>query len=137
MSVLDPLVLKDAHNTVVWLRPLPVVAKVATSPLKDPAAGLRLERDVLAHLAGTDASVSHLAKDLPAELHHAGGCPLLLLDYIEHDPAAAIPPATAKRVLKSVQEALRTYPGKLPPFTEQTGPNPSPSLRISPYSRPR
>ncbi len=118
LQVSDPLVLKDSNNTVVWLRPLPVVAKVGTNPLA-LATGLELERDVLAYLGGTDVPVAHLATGLPPELHRAADHSVLLLNYVEHDPAAAIAPTTARAALESVHDALRSYRGELPAFTER------------------
>jgi Phosphotransferase enzyme family len=118
LSAPAPLVLKDSNNTIVWLRPLPVVAKVATSTLPGRAAGLAVELDVLAYLTGSGAPVAQLADGLPPELHTAGGRSVLLLDYVEHDPGRPVPPETARAALVSVHDALRGYPGELPAFTD-------------------
>ncbi len=118
LSAPRPLVLKDSNNTVVWLRPLPVVAKVATSTLPGRAQQLALELDVLAHLGGTRAPVAPLAEGLPPELHTAGGLSVLLLSYVEHEANRSVPPEAAREALVSLHDALNDYPGDLPAFTD-------------------
>jgi hypothetical protein len=118
LEVHDPCVLKDSNNTVVWLRPLPVVAKVATSFARDDG-GLARELSVLAHLEGADAPVARLARDLEPKLHVHDGLTVLLLTYIEFDHTLDVPAGIAHATLSAVHEALRDFPGPLPTFTEQ------------------
>lgn len=119
----EPTVLKDSNNTVVWMRPLPIVAKVDTSTIagrgRGRGRGLELEQAVLAHLSATDAPVARLAAGLPRQLHRAAGRHVLLLDHLDVDPEAPVPPPDARRAVAAVHEALRAYPGPVPPFTDQ------------------
>ena len=52
----NPLLLQETNNTVVWLRPSDVIAKVGTSP--DSADELRREYEVARALAALGAPVA-------------------------------------------------------------------------------
>ncbi len=53
----DPVLLHETNNTVVWLRPSPVVAKVATRA--DAKLDLRLEHAVATELAALGADIAY------------------------------------------------------------------------------
>jgi hypothetical protein len=115
----NPVVLKDSNNTIVRLRPMPVVAKVATSPAPGAVRGQVRELDVLTYLSDSNAPVAHLAAGLPRRLHEAAGRSVLLLDYVDHDPEHPVSTDMAREAVASVHAALSDYPGELPAFTDQ------------------
>jgi hypothetical protein len=106
LEVHDPCVLKESNNTVVWLRPLPVVAKVATW-LAQAGGGLAHELSVLAHLEGADVPVARLARDLEPKLHVHDGLTVLLFTYIECDPTLEVHLGIARATLSAVPSASR------------------------------
>ena len=55
LANMDPTIVHDSNNTVVHLRPYPIVAKVGTTPLAGRADGLRRELRVLVFLAAAGA----------------------------------------------------------------------------------
>ena len=119
LSVVDPLVMTSSNSTVVWLRPLPLVAKVVCSSQPGAVRRLALELDVLTHLQNTDAPVAHLAPDLPFQLHQADGHCVLLLEHVDHDPGRPLPTVAARKALLAVHRHLLSYTGTLPTFTDQ------------------
>ena len=63
----DPVILSDSNNVVLWLRPAPVVAKVAAGHHR-----LALELAVGKHLVTLDAPVVPPAAELPERVHRFG-----------------------------------------------------------------
>ncbi|MHB8498754.1 MAG: hypothetical protein ACYDES_12360 [Acidimicrobiales bacterium] len=57
----DPLVLQESNNTVVWLRPHPVIAKVGTRA--DGAEGIVREHEVATALCSVGAPVVERSSD--------------------------------------------------------------------------
>lgn len=67
----DPVLLQETNNTVVWLRPSPVVGKVATRA--DAKLALRLEHAVATELAALGADIAYpLQGAQPAEDRSSG-----------------------------------------------------------------
>jgi hypothetical protein len=56
LHVEEPRVIQETHNTVVWLWPQPIIAKVGT--YRDTAEGLIREHDVASRLSALNASVA-------------------------------------------------------------------------------
>src|SRR5207237_8069078 len=71
LRTVEPLVLQDTNNTVVWLRPHPVVAKVATE--KQTRASVIRERDVCDYLVSVGAPVRPPWRHAPTYHHGPAG----------------------------------------------------------------
>ena len=115
----DALVLQDWNNTIVHLRPFPLVARVSTSPLAPFARSLEREVSVAAHLAARGAPVIAPSPLLPAGPHEHDG---LLLTFWEHStgPLADEGDAAAAGCsLREIHEAFGGFRGELPSFREQ------------------
>jgi hypothetical protein len=122
LAVADPVVLKDSNNTVIWMQPSALVAKVGTSTLGSAGLrGLGLELAVLAWLSGRGCPVRGLPSGLPQVLHRAGGMDVLLLEFVEAYLEGNVEPRLAQETLTAVHQALGSYPGRLPLFTDQLG----------------
>jgi hypothetical protein len=115
----SPSVLQDWNNTIVRLAPLPLVAKVSTSPLADGSRSLAREVSVAAHLAARGAPVIPPATLLPPGPHHVEGLVLTMWEYCAGEPVDESDAESAGTALAAVHEAFRDYPGDLPRFDEQ------------------
>jgi hypothetical protein len=115
----SPAVLQDWNNTTVHLAPLPLVAKVSTSPLADGSRSLAREVDVASHLADRGAPVIPPASVLPPGPHHVDGLVLTMWEYCAGEPVDEGDAESAGRALAAVHDAFLDYPGELPRFEEQ------------------
>lgn len=106
----DPVVLHDSNNTVVWLRPHAVVAKVATGH------HLRLDLEIAVgrHLVACGAPVIAPADALPPVPHHLGGLEATFWTYVGHADGQEPDEGELASALYSVHQALDTFPGALP-----------------------
>ena len=101
ISSTEPAVLADGANIVVYLRPVPVVAKVAAStPEVRPRVQdwLQRELDVSAFLVAEGAPVVPPSPELPATTHHGDGHVMSLWRYL--------PPADPSRALRADEETI-------------------------------
>ncbi|MGH9056368.1 MAG: phosphotransferase [Acidimicrobiales bacterium] len=112
----DPVVLHDSNNTLVWLRPHAVVAKVATGHHHR----LDLDMDVCRHLVACDAPAVPPADAVPPVLHRYGGYEATFWTY-EHQVRSKEEPDEADLAasLHAVHRALDTFPGKLPDLDDE------------------
>ena len=62
LAARDPVLLHETNNTVVWLRPEPVIAKVGTRPAA--ATDLRVEHAVATELAAAAPTSVHRSPTL-------------------------------------------------------------------------
>jgi hypothetical protein len=115
----SPVVVHDLNNTVVWLAPLPLVAKVSTSPLADGSRSLAREVSVAAHAAERGAPVIPPATLLPAGPHRADGLALTLWEHCPGEPIDESEFDAAGTALAQIHAALVDYPQDLPRFDEQ------------------
>ena len=112
----EPAVLADGANIVVYLRPAPVVAKVAASTTAvrpDVADWLQRELDVSAFLAAEGAPVVPPSPEMPATTHRDDGHVMSFWRYLPPaDPARAARPdeETIGSMLRDLHAALRRYP---------------------------
>ena len=112
-----PTILADSNNTIVWLAPAPIVAKVGTSHFRDAELeSLARELAVAAHLTGLGAPVVAPARGLPAGPHRWRDLTLTLWQYAEPIGEVAPEPAETAAVMSAVHEALAGFPGSLPRF---------------------
>ena len=85
LSGTEPVVLSDTNNLVLWLRPTPVVAKVATGHHRR----LGLELAVAKHLRERGAPIVPPAGALPQEVHQLGGFEITFWEYQQPDPVVS------------------------------------------------
>lgn len=114
VDVADPMTLSDSNNVVLWLRPAPVVAKVATGHHRR----LGLELLVARHLLDCHAPAVGPAPGLPQVLHSSDGFEMTFWRYEPSDDSEATSMATASAMFE-LHQALRTYPGPLPSFEDE------------------
>lgn len=117
-GVRQAVILTDWNNTIVWLAPSPIVAKVGTSHFADARLeSLERELAVAAHLAARGAPVVSPARDLPPGPHRWHELTVTLWQHVEPAPGAPPRSAAIAAALKSVHEALTDFAGPLPRFT--------------------
>ena len=112
----EPAILADGANIIVYLRPAPVVAKVAASTLAvrpDNEDRLQRELDVCAFLAAEGAPVAPPSAEIPATTHRHDGQMMSFWRYLPPaDPAGRLRPdeETIGSMLRDLHAALRRYP---------------------------
>jgi hypothetical protein len=80
----NPMILADSNNTIVWLAPAPIVAKVGTSHFRDvELESLARELAVGEHLAQLGAPIVPPVRQVAAGPHRWGGLTLTLWQYAE------------------------------------------------------
>jgi Ser/Thr protein kinase RdoA (MazF antagonist) len=117
LAVAEPLVLADGANVIAWLRPSPVVAKVAASTpavRADVAAWLQRELDLAEFLGRAGIPVMAPSPEVPVTVHHRDGHAMSFWTYLE--PSDAGPPGedVIGSMLRDLHAALRSYPRTLP-----------------------
>jgi Phosphotransferase enzyme family len=115
----SPTILKDANNTIVDLGEHGVVAKVGTSTLPGRAGAIETGLGILQHLAANGGPSVRPVSRVPLGPHAARGCVVILLDRLDHDGRAPIPPGVVAATLGELHAALSTYPHTLPRFDAQ------------------
>ena len=115
LRVDDPVVLRDRLNVLVWLKPAPIVARVAGT-IADVRPGdewLRREVAVAGSLAAAGAPVVAPSCELPPGPHLQAG---RLVSFWTHVPAreAPVDPVAAGEALRVCHAALRSFAGSLP-----------------------
>src|SRR5579875_2989544 len=116
----DAVILADRNNTVVWLRPAPVVAKVGTSHFGD--VGLEsVERElaVAEHLASHQAPCVRPARDIPPGPHHCQELVVTLWQRLEPAPCVVFSAVETAAPIKAVHDALLDFDGDLPLFSRE------------------
>ena len=112
-----PAILADSNNTIVWLAPAPIVAKVGTSHFRDAElVSLARELAVAAHLSRLGAPVVAPARAVAAGPHRWGDLTLTLWQYADPIGELALAPAEAAALLRTVHDGLAAFPGTLPSF---------------------
>lgn len=81
IQVTEPALLQETNNTVVWLRPSPVVAKVATRPASK--LGVRREHAVASELATLGANIAVPLPGLEPVEHLPTGFVVTLWERLE------------------------------------------------------
>src|SRR5206468_1498641 len=114
-----PVILADAHNTIVWLAPAPVVAKVATSPVGPAAKRLEREITVADHAASEGAPIARPSPLFEPRLYRSDSLAMTFWVHVEHDPAGKLDPQQAAGALGAVHDALLDVDGDLPDYTDR------------------
>lgn len=113
-SVDEPVLIQETNNTVVWLRPHAIVAKVATRA--DSADGLIREHAVVSALGALGAPVAPPVPNALPLRHPATGFVVTLWRRLDHDAAAQAPGSVVGASLTRLHEALWGCGVELPSF---------------------
>jgi hypothetical protein len=117
LRVEEPTVLNDLFSLMVYLKPAPVVARVATCMPKlrtSIAEWLEREIAVTTYLAERGAPVVAPSRELPPGPHERDGFPISFWTYVEPDPDRTPTTDDCSAMLVDLHIALRAYPGELP-----------------------
>jgi hypothetical protein len=110
---LEPRILTDWNDTIVHLRPEPLVARVATSPFRaDAEAELAREVSIARAVVERGGPAVLPATDPPAGPHRAHGLALTFWPYV-HAAGGEPSPTELAASLRALHEAL---PARLPPL---------------------
>jgi hypothetical protein len=117
LRVGEPVVLNDLFSLMVYLKPAPVVARVATCMprLRSPIAEwLEREISVTTYLAERGAPVVASSGELPPGPHEHDGLWVSFWTYVEPDPDRTSTADDCSAMLLELHAVLRSYPGELP-----------------------
>lgn len=109
-----PLLIQETNNTVVWLRPYPIIAKVGTHSYS--ADTLAREHEVGSALAVTDAPIGRPFPGMAPVRHRETGFMVTLWNRLEHDPNGEAEGPTVGRSLAKIHGALEHCDLVLPSF---------------------
>ena len=110
----EPLLIQETNNTVIWLRPHPIIAKVGTHP--DSGALLVREHEVASALAALGAPAGAPLTGV-APLHHlATGFIVTLWQRLEHDVTSEPADSMVAASLQQLHAALALIDIELPSF---------------------
>jgi hypothetical protein len=110
----DPVVLEATNDTVVWLRPHEVVAKVGTS--LDGAANLVREHVIGVALAAISAPIAPPLEGAEPTRDPGTGLIVTLWTRLGHDPDLEVAPTEIARSLHRLHEDLARLEGPQPSF---------------------
>jgi Ser/Thr protein kinase RdoA (MazF antagonist) len=110
----EPVLLQETNNTVVWLRPEPVVAKVATRP--DAMAGVRLEHAIASELVGLGAEIAAPVPGTSPSTHRSTGYVVTLWEHLTTVPGTEPSGAELAASLQGFHRALARTHVELPSF---------------------
>ncbi|MCU1484148.1 MAG: aminoglycoside phosphotransferase [Actinomycetia bacterium] len=109
-----PAILQETNNTVVWLRPEPVVAKVATRA--DGRSDLHLEHGVATELARLGAEIAAPLPGTVPERHEPTGFTVSLWERVDGSRREPVEPDRLAQSLRRLHEALAATTQDLPSF---------------------
>jgi Ser/Thr protein kinase RdoA (MazF antagonist) len=110
----DPLVLEETNNTVMWLRPEEVVAKVATRP--NAVDGLWTEWRIASELVLLRAEVAAPLPGSGPTIDEPTGLVVTLWERVVGEPHVDLAPATVGRSLQRLHAALARTQTPVPSF---------------------
>jgi hypothetical protein len=111
----DPILLQETNNTVVWLSPHPVVAKVATRA--EGTEKLLREHQVATALADLGAPIGRPLKGSTPHVHRVTGFTVTMWERLEQNPQGQFSEAELGPSLRQVHEALKESGLGMPDFT--------------------
>jgi Ser/Thr protein kinase RdoA (MazF antagonist) len=113
----EPEVVHEGSNLLLHLHPAPVVARVATTTamVRSGDAWLTREVAVASHAAAAGAPIVAPSAALPPGPHHFSGLTMTFWEHVAEVPGP-VDAERAGRALRDCHEALRDYPGDLPPM---------------------
>jgi len=112
-----PVLLQETNNTVVWLRPHEIVAKVGTRSHSSEA--LTLEHAVAAAMAADGAPIASPVPNVEPTFDPETRFLVTLWNRLEHDPDREIAAEDSAWVLRLLHEHLARYEGALPSFKDK------------------
>jgi Phosphotransferase enzyme family len=110
----DALVVQESNNTVVWLRPHPVIAKVGKR--NHSAASLVREHEVADFLVRNGAAVAPPIAGIGPTRDHGTGFMVTLWARLDNDPESEPTPMDLAASLRELHHVLMRFEGELPPF---------------------
>lgn len=117
LRVIEPRVVGCGSNRIIWLWPVPIVARVMTGTAvlhADPSAWLARELDLGTFLAGTDAPIVAPTSAVDPGPHLSGGLWMSFWEHVEITPAD-VSARELGESLRSLHDAMASYPGALAP----------------------
>jgi len=112
----EPLVVQETNNTVVWLRPEPVIAKVAIRA--DSQVDVHLEHAVASELAALDAETVRPMPATTPRLHPHTGFVVTLWQRLEGTDRTEVPSEELASSLDRLHQALAETRVALPSFRQ-------------------
>jgi Phosphotransferase enzyme family len=116
IDVVDPVILQETNNTVVWLRPHDLVAKVGTR--LDRAEALIREHQVCTVLLAQGTPVARPLEQTAPIRHDPSGFAVTLWHRVRSDPNVVLDPGAVGRSLQVIHRALEAPSLELPDFRE-------------------
>ena len=110
----DPVLLQETNNTVVWLRPEPVVAKVAVRA--DSQDEVRREYEVASELGPLGAEVARTFPGTWPISHSGTGFVVTLWERLKGSDRVPVAPEVLAGSLRRLHAALRRTKTELPSF---------------------
>ncbi len=119
LRVHEPVALRSTNNTVAWLRPTPVVAKIGVGR----HSGFLLEVAVAAELSALGAPVVSPAHELPAVVHFEGDYQITFWRYCPQPDDVDIPDEQVAAALRQLHahnvQLSETLKSRLPRYTSE------------------
>lgn len=115
----DPVVLQETNNTVVWLRPHAVIAKVGK--WRHSADALIREHAVASALAADNAPIAAPVPGAQPTPDEETGFIVTLWQRLLHDPERVVTPSDVGESLRELHQSLAGYTGGLPSFDVSLG----------------
>ena len=114
IDALTPTIVQDWNDTIIHLRPAPIVARVRTSWVKrDGEETYEREIAVAAYAHARSAPIVPPSTDAPPGPHRVDGTVVTLWEYAEQ-VAGDISPYEAGEALRALHDAVADYPHELP-----------------------
>jgi hypothetical protein len=107
-------VLQESNNTVVWLRPHAVIAKVGT---RNNGESLVREHQVAHYLARNGAAVAPPIEGIGPTRDPDTGFTVTLWERLDNDPESEPSPAALAGSLRELHHVLMRFDGELPAFS--------------------
>jgi aminoglycoside phosphotransferase (APT) family kinase protein len=106
----DPIVLRNDWHVLVYLRPLPIVARVSSGRPLQPEERVARELDVGSHAARAGAQVVPPSDLLPPGPHRHDGHVVAFWKYVGQP--REVEPSAAGEALRAIHDALADYPAE-------------------------
>lgn len=110
----DPVILQETNNTVVWLRPHAIIAKVGKWAHSEEA--LLREHAVGVALTANDAPIAPPVAGIEPGYDSETGFLVTLWQRLEHDSEHEIDPTELAESLRQLHRGLARYQGEMPSF---------------------
>ncbi len=114
LSVDQPVLIQETNNTVLWLRPHAIIAKVATR--RDSIEGAIRSHRIATALGELGGEVALPAPEIPPVRDPGTGFLVTLWQRLEHDPNVQLPERAVGRSLGRLHDALAACDVPLPSF---------------------